>query len=1209
MSGRQNDKWYELTPEQVANKFGSDPVRGLDSVEAEKRSRILAEQRREEQKGKKKEDKLRTVADLTAVLLIFTALLAHIFDRGISSATVIALVVLNAAAALAAYLRAQGILRETGERAEPRVYTVRSDKARRLPGSEIVPGDVIYVSAGDVIPADARIVQSDGITVSETDITGEHGAVRKRSGFPETRGGALSLRAQTNMLFAGSVVMSGSARAVVCRTGSDTELSVLRAEQEEQHRSTAGKGKRSDEPVLGVFRSMRECGDVWGLCMIAAVFVVVVLDLIFGKGEGSLFDTFITALSLAVSSMSSYYLAFSHIVVASGVRRLGGSGRERETGALVRRVDKLDSIIDLDTLIIPRSALIASDAVHISRVVTAAGIDRRIGEHGFKRHCAEIIKLAVVSSGRYGARKLVYNNLSGNNVYSGEEELLISCATDLGIYNARLDRDFPMADHREEGDDSRFDTTLYFAGSDFCAVSRGDPGVMLPRCVSLRESGGEHRMTDDTRARLIRYVSDAVKDGCRVISVATRRTQYTNLRRIAACQSDLVFEGFIVIREPIIDGAAKCITDCRKAGIKIIMTDDGRGDYGLVLARSLDIVRDPAEATNGAALSKLSPEMFRVNLPLYSYFARLSPAQTERLVVCLRADGHRVGFVADRLDSLPAMLESDVGYALETTETGEERNAPVVSGDGRAADSGAALRYLSDVVLLRPRIRSYGGFGALVGSVRGAVQTYRNLLRVAFYLIASQAARITLVLWGIIGGRPLMTASQILFSGLVIDFAAVFSIALQPPSAHVLGHRDEVRGRLAKPLRSCVRYAVLGVVWAVVAALVPTVMRARGIAVSDEQLLSAGFIGFMITQFVALSEIKRERTLLDFRIRLGGAGIMLALLCTALVLISVTIAPIGELFGIIPVSGFGFVPMLLTPAVMAFVFEADKLVRGDTVVGVWLHTTLSAPFTGKKKKPADKTAELSGGASADRAHTGGALAGRTSAAASPPSLGAERTAPGVRELFENFDLETFIEDSARTANECSLYEISREAKRDEARRAAEEVNAEEIDYFDNVGGGSMEYSDASDFDGAEHSVTSGSDRTGHPNAPGPGTYAPDTSNPSTDVSDASSTQRATTASRHTTDAAQNAPINGAASPAASAGGTLSCSTAHGTPTDNAVSGSSPNPEVPRGNTGNGNTPSGNTPSGGNTPSDCTTADGQGEFAMGDIIDSIFSDDD
>lgn len=1175
MSGRQNDKWYELTPEQVANRFGSDPVQGLDSAEAEKRSRILAERLREEQKGKKKEDKLRTVADLTAVLLIFTALLAHVFDRGISSATVIVLVAVNAAAALVAYIRAQGILLETGERAEPRVYTVRSGKAKRLPGSEIVPGDVIYVSAGDVIPADARIVQSDGITVSETDITGEHGAVRKRSGFPELRGGSISLRAQTNMLFSGSVVMSGSARAVVCRTGSDTEHAMLRAEQEEQRRITAGKGKRSEEPVLAAFRSMRECGDIWGLCMIAAVFVVVVLDLIFGKGEGSLFDTFITALSLAVSSMSSYYLAFSHIVVASGVRRLGGGSRERETGALVRRVDKLDSIIDLDTLIIPRSALIASDAVHISRVVTAASIDRRIGEHGFKRHCAEIIKLAVVSSGRYGARKLVYNNLSGNNVYSGEEEMLISCATDLGVYNARLDRDYPMADHREEGEDSRFDTTLYFAGGDFCAVSRGDPGVMLPRCISLRESGGEHRMTDDTRARLTRYVSDAVKDGCRVISVATRRTQYTNLRRIAACQSDLVFEGFIVIREPIIDGAAKSIADCRRAGIKIIMTDDGRGDYGLVLARSLDIVRDPGEATSGAVLAKLSPEMFRVNLPLYSYFARLSPAQTERLVACLRADGHRVGFVADKLDSLPAMLEGDVGYALETSETGEERNAPVVSGDIRAADSGAALRYLSDIVLLRPRIRSYGGFCALVGSVRGAVQTYRNLLRVAFYLIAAQAARITLVLWGIIGGRPLMTAPQVLFSGLVIDFAAVFSIALQPPSVHVLNHRDEVRGRLAKPLRYVARYAVFGVLWALIAALVPTIMRARGVAVSDEQLLSAGFIGFMITQFVALSEIKRERTLLDFRIRLGGAGIMLALLCTALVLISITIAPIGELFDIIPVSGMGFVPMLFTPAVMALVFEADKLVRGDTAVGVWIRSTLGRLFTGKKKKQAadDKTASA--------AHT-------APPAATLPAASAERNAPGVRELFENFDLETFIEDSARTANERSLYEISTAVRRDEAQRAADEASAEDADYFDSVGGGGMEYPDDS---GSRDLKAPTSDASVDTKAPIAG---------STDAGAADAGYTADGVLRADRIAASK---EGYPNVFRNAGNAAGGTAAGKSPMRTGSVGAYTDSGLPRSEAG----VSASDSAGSEHAAD--TSDGQSEFAMGDIIDSIFSDDD
>lgn len=1021
MNEKMNEKWYELTPEQVANKLGSDAVQGLDRDEAEKRSRIGAEQLREENRTQKEEDKLRTVADLTAVLLIFTALLARIFDRDISSGTVIVTVVLNAVAALAAYLRAQGILRETGEKAEPLIYTVRSGKAARLPGSALVPGDVIYAGAGDVIPADARIVQSDGITVVQTDITGEHGAVRKRSGFPETRGGAIPLNAQTNMLFGGSVVMTGSCRAIVCRTGRDTVLATVTAEKKAANRAKGpGNRRRGDEPVLGVFRSMRECGNVWGLCMIGAVFAVVVFDLIFGSRERSLFDSFITALSLAVSSMSSYYLAFSHVVVASGVRRLGGRGRERETGALVKRVDKLDSLVDLDTLIVPRSALIASDAVHISRVVTAGGIDRRIGEHGFKRHCAEVIRLAVVSSGRYGARRLVYNNLSGNNVYSGEEELLISLATDLGIYNARLDRDYPMADHREEGEDSRFDTTLFFAGSDFCAVSRGDAKAVLPRCSAMREQAGERRMTADTRERLLKYVSDATKDGCRVVAVATRKTQYTNLRRITACQSDLVFEGFIVIREPVLEGAAKSIADCRSAGIKVIMTDDGRGDDGLVLARSLDIVRSDGEATSGSALASLSPEMFRVNIPMYSYFSRLSPAQTEQLVACLRADGRKVGFVADSLECLPAMQESDVGYALETTSSGDERRAPVVSGgEGRVNDSGSALRYLSDVVLRRPRIRGYGGFSALVGSVKGSMQIYRNILRVAYYLIAAQAARIALVLGGIIIGSETMTAAQILFSGLVIDFAAVFSIALQPPSIHVLHRREQVRGRLARPFYSGVRYAVFGVIWALVASLIPIVMRAAGAVLSDEMLRSSVFIGFMLTQLVALTEIKRERSILNFRIRLGGAGILLALLCASFVLLSVTVAPIGALFGIIPVSGMGLIPMLLTPGIMLLVFEADKLVRGDSKFGVWIRSLFGRRHSGgKKKKPEG-------------------VVPSDSQAAAVPAAPKERSAPGVRELFENFDLEAFIEDSAKTANERSLYEISRAVRLDEARREDE----------------------------------------------------------------------------------------------------------------------------------------------------------------------------
>ena len=244
----------------------------------------------------------------------------------------------------------------------------------------------------------------------------------------------------------------------------------------------------------------------------------------------------------------------------------------------------------------------------------------------------------------------------------------------------------------------------------------------------------------------------------------------------------------------------------------------------------------------------------------------------------------------------------------------------------------------------------------------------------------------------------------------------------------------------------------------------------------------------------------------------------------------------------------GFVPMLFTPAVMALVFEADQLVRGDTAVGVWIRSTLGRLFTGKKKKQAtaDKTVNT--------AHT-------APPAATLPAASAERNAPGVRELFENFDLETFIEDSARTANERSLYEISTAVRRDEAQRAADEARAEDADYFDSVGGGGMEYPDDSGSRDLKAPTSGASVDTKAPIA-------------------------------RSTDA-------GAADAGYTAGGTA----AGKSPMQTGSAGAYTDSGLPRSEAG----VSASDSAGSEHAAD--TSDGQSEFAMGDIIDSIFSDDD
>lgn len=983
------DNWHELTAEQIANHFGSDISRGLTVSAAAQRlsqdgeSRIYPENREKYASNIK-----HILTDLTVILLVFTAVISAAFGQSISIPVIICLIVLNLTACAVAYLKAHSILKETGQRAEPAVKVVRDGHVMLISSSQTVCGDVIFLSAGDTVPADARIIQSEELTVLQTDVTGEKKPVRKRSGFAEGRSGADAPEQQTNMLFASSVIMSGSGRAIVCAVSENTCIRKL--------------GRASGDDLsyekLRLFKFMRGYSSAWGLCMLAAVFVIAVLDLLIGNAGRSLIDSFITALTLAVASMSSCYLAFTYIVVSSGILGLGRRRRGGSSGALVKNIGKLESAKNITALIVPYKSLIASDSVRLERVY-AAGTDKGVTEHGFKRICIPLLRLAVISTGLYGGSRLVRNNLSGKSVYSDDEELIISYATKLGIYNLRLDRDFPMADHLSAGNRSRFDTTLYFSGGEFRAVSRGDAGRILASCSHYRDSSGIFRMNSEKREELRRYVSAAAKRSCRIVALASKKTQYTNLRRIVANQSDLVFEGFLVISEPLIDGAARNIAACREAGIRVLMTCDAQSETGLMTARSLGIVSDDSRIVSGEQIAGMKPDIFRINIPLYDLYTGLSPAQLEILISFLQADGAVVGVATDRLGQLSAMRDGDVGFALQSSAVspaGGSVRVPIVTGGSgeHSCPADAALMFYSDVVLYSPDRQGSGGFNGMLGTVKNSVQIYRNILRVSSYLLTVQIARIAVVLWSVISGSFVLTPVQVLFSGLIIDFAAVFAIAFQPPSMHVLKYRQDVDKKLKRPFFSNVRYAVFGMLWAAALVLIPYILHAAGFVFADGELVSASFLGFMITQFFVMSEIKREHSIFDPNIRFSAASVFTVLLCAAFAVISVFVPSFGALFGVKSVGTAGAAAMLIPPIFMVIVLEIDKTVRGYSRIGRYLNGVISK--FDAKRNAAKKSEEAEIGV--------------------PEKTDVPKESLPDAGLFESFDLDEFIASAMGISN-------------------------------------------------------------------------------------------------------------------------------------------------------------------------------------------------
>lgn len=998
-----NEKWYELTPEQIAKKFDSNIISGLSEASAAERLKTYGENSLYTESRSLYKNNLRHIlTDLTVLLLIFTALISTAFNQNISAFVIICIIVLNVSAAVTAFVKSKEILRDTSIKAEPYVKVVRDGKTIFTDSRQIVLGDVIFLSAGDIVPADARIIQSDKLTVMQQEITGEKNPVRKRAGFASSRGSKLSSAEQTNILFASSIVISGSGRAIICSTSENTAISKIKKETSENSIPSYEK--------LRIFRLMRKYSSVWALCMLVAVFIIAILDIIFGRNSGrSLFDSFITGLTVAVASMSSYYLTFSYIIVSFGVLGLRRRRKGYDSGALVKNIEKLEAAKDINVLIIPRSALIASDAVCIDRMIASEN-ERTVGAHGFKRFCGELLKLSVVTTGRYGANRLMSDNLSGNSIYTSEEEMIISCASKFGLYNSSLEGDYIQIDHVGISDGSRFDTTLCIHSGKYISISRGEARKLLQCCSFYRDSTGKHRITAEKLNEYNNYIKSAAKKFCRVVAVASKETQYTNLRRLIANQSDLVLNGFIVIKEPVAEGAAQNISACLEAGVRVVMTCENSSEIGEATARSLGIINKESEIITGAQISGMKPDIFRINIPLYNMYVGLSSGQLDSLVYLMRSDGYKVGILADRLDKIAVLSEADVGFAFTEELSaglglGKGRKAPIITGEKKESVGTAALRYKSSVVLLPPEKSGFGGFNAMLGTVKSSAQIYNNIINAVVYLLTTQSARLILVLWGVLCGKYIMTPVQILFSGFIVDFAAVFTIAFQTPSPGILKSRGNIERKISKPFYSNIPCLAFGCIWAVLLIITSYASSSAKTGLSSAQLVSASFLGFTLTQFILLFEIKRKNSVFSTKVAINGIGLLTVVFCTGLFLLSLLIPDLGSLFGITKFGLNGVWTMLIPVLFTMAAAEIYKFINGDSRAGAWIKLKLRKIISRDKKQSSyeeDQTKISHAGNETENEKNG---------------------------LFANFDLESFIKISESDSKDfCLDYTMPGKAK-------------------------------------------------------------------------------------------------------------------------------------------------------------------------------------
>jgi Ca2+-transporting ATPase len=395
-------------------------------------------------------------------------------------------------------------------------------------------------------------------------------------------------------------------------------------------------------------------------------------------------------------------------------------------------------------------------------------------------------------------------------------------------------------------------------------------------------------------------------------------------------------EGLIAIREPVLPEAAKTVLRCQKAGLKVIMLSSDISENNRVMAENLGIATQPEQTVTGYDLANMREGLFRANLDVYTLYQGITVPQRRQLVRFLKEKGERVGYLCGELDEIILMREADVGFARSVTISDRAdgsgvdmagRNLPFYTKEAGEMNGGCeALKFVSDVIVSEPDGDGTGGFNAMIDAILCSKSVYFNLSAMLKYMIASQVAKLGLVLLSVLLGFTALTPPQILFCGLVIDFAAMIIIAFERADHSALGNGTTVNEKLKKPMSRNVDSVLAGLLWVVLMLLSILYMFRYRLIVAD-QIPTCCFIGLLLSQLSILNACKQEKSIFDRNVVVNGAYLtMLAVLIIFFVLVFL-LPPFGGLFGVRGISIFAFCGAAFPTIAITLFFEVQKRIN------------------------------------------------------------------------------------------------------------------------------------------------------------------------------------------------------------------------------------------------------------------------------------------
>ena len=732
-------KEYLASADDVLGELSSNEESGLTSAEAASRlAQYGPNKLDEEEKTPLWKRFFEQMGDPMVIMLLVAAAISVVagFLQGepewADAAIILFVVVLNSVLGVVQEAKSEQALEALQEMSAAQSKVVRDGKMSHLPSSELVPGDIVLLEAGDSVPADCRILESASMKIEEAALTGESVPVEKHVEAITLAEGTddVPLGDRKNMCYMGSTVVYGRGRAVVAGTGMKTEMGKI-----------ADALTTAKKELTPLQIKLNELSGILTKLVLAICVIIFAVDLIrhgseLGSNPGMILDTFMVAVSLAVAAIPEGLVAVVTIVLSMGVTKM--SKRQ----AIIRKMTAVETLGCTQIICSDKTGTLTQNKMTVVKHELAAPQEKFLAG------------MALCSDAKWDEE-------AGEAVGEPTECALVNDAAKAGMKG--LDVEHPRRGEAPfDSGRKMMSVVVEEADGTFEQYTKGAPDVVIGLCTKIYDGEKVVPFTDERKREVLAANKAMADEALRVLALASRT--YDALPDDCspeALEHDLTFCGLSGMIDPVRPEVTAAIAEAREAGIRPVMITGDHIDTAVAIAKELGIVEDASQAITGAQLDKISDEEFKERVTQISVYARVQPEHKARIVDAWKSRGNIVAMTGDGVNDAPSIKRADIGVGMGITGTDVTKN-------------------VADMVL------ADDNFATIINAVEEGRRIYDNIRKVIQFLLSANIAEVLSVFVATLIGFTIFQPVQLLWINLITDSLPALALGMEEAEGDIM---------------------------------------------------------------------------------------------------------------------------------------------------------------------------------------------------------------------------------------------------------------------------------------------------------------------------------------------------------------------------------------------------------------------------------------